>query len=269
MLGDSFKLFKSNFKTILILSIFLSIIPSLILSFIGLPMIDLENPLSFYSTNQGILYIVLGLVFNLLTALLATSIISISFSSKKQNYKTSLSLGSKYWISYILLTIAIIIAVIILTIPAGIALYFGIPLANALLIILGLVLLLIPIYFMIKSSLAQIILVGENKGVFASIKTSLKITNKKFWKLVLYFILIGIILIAISLLFSLIGAFISTITGNIEITADTTTGLQSALMNPAGLFIQQIFALAASLITFPIFLFFLKNLYSKFKENKK
>lgn len=268
-LGGSFKFFKENFKTILILTIILSIIPSLILTFIGLPMLDTSDQLSFYESNQGILYLILGVVFGIIGVLLSTSIMVMSFSAKKIDYKTALSSASKYWISYILLGLTIMASIIILFIPSIISFYFAFPLSNVPLILLGLVLLILPIYFIIKIILSPIVLIGENKNVIASIKRSFELTRGKFWRTLLYLFLLAIVLMLISMITGIIGGLINTLTGNITILTDATTGIQTAHLTATGLFIQQIFSLVASLITLPISLFFLKDYYSDIKENKK
>lgn len=268
MLGESWKGFKENFLAILSLFILLSVIPSLILGYIGLPMKNVSSPLDFYSTSQGNLYLVLSFLFMFLTTLLSASILVMSFSNKKLKFKEAISSGSRYWILYTILYILISIFTVLLAIPSAIAIYFAVLSANTPLLILGIALFALPIYFMTKSILALPILVGENKKIFPSIKRSFEITKGKFWKVFFSLFLIALILLIVTELFGTIGYLINYASGNATISTDAATNLQSIVYTNAGLFIQQIFALAASLISLPLTLIFFKNLYLEIKEKK-
>lgn len=264
LIADSWNIFKDNFKTILILFILLSVIPSLILGYIGLPMLKLSSS-EFYQTNQGVLYLTLSFLFMFLSMFLSSSILTIAFSSKKLLFKQALKEGSKYWISFIFLFAVLFVIFLLLSLPSLVLIYFSLVTAKIYLLIIGAILIILPLYFSVKFSLSIPILIGENKRAFSSIKRSWELSKGKFWKIFLFLMVFALLVVIFSQIFGGIGYLINAYTGNASLMTDSSTNMQYVQFTTAGFFIQQIFSLTASLFTFPISLIFLRKLYSEVK----
>jgi len=283
--SESWKNYKYNFPAILIIFFFLSIIPSIILSFIGLPMVNLsqQEVTKFYITNQGILYLTVSLALFFVSILMTACFVFLSLNAeKKLKAKEIFSGALKYWGRYILLIVFIYLIMFVLFIPALISTFVllskydatlqtmaaasmnNLAILTMLLFVLGIIL---AIVFLVRRSLSIIVMMKEDKKVLASLKRSKELVAGKFWKLFGYFILLVIILILISFVFSFVGNLINGFTGNVI--KDTSVTPVKTTLTTAGYYIALIFSLASSLVTTALSLFFLKNLYSALiSENK-
>lgn len=272
LIKESWTDYKNNFSTILIIFLIFFAVPSLILTYFGIPILNAstEKTLEFYATNQGMIYLTIGFAGMILSALMSASFISIAFSKEKLKTKKAISNGFNFLANYILLSILIFAILFCLFIPSiitGILAYNEI--ATITMTILSLIFSIIAgifiIYFLIKWRFAYLILIGENKKVIESLKKSQEIVKGKWWKILGYSILLFITLFAISGIISLIAYTINYFSGQLSYVETTINEITTnqAILTTLGLFITQIFNLISKLITIALTIFFLKRFYSE------
>ena len=129
--------------------------------------------------------------------------------------------------------------------------------------LLGLfILLIVPgIIFSIYWIFSYYVFLNERKGIFASLGQSRQIVKGKWWTMLGYFILIILIVIGISIIFSMP----SWITG-IILAMQTLAGNVSKSLLTFQSILTQILSIAASFVTTPLVILFFKNLYLELKK---
>ena len=218
-----------------------------------------------------------------LSALFSVCIIYIGFNaSKKLKFKDALTKGAGYWGKYILVAIVLTVSLFLLALPAiaclassyllvlnsmGVSVPLFIVANPTLLLVIGLVLLVVPFFFLIRWLFSYIVLVGENKGGFSALKRSWEVVKGKSWRVLGYMILLAIFIGIFNYIIAIISGFILGYTGNVSFIGEGAT--QQALVTPAGSFINLIFGFVGKLIVSPLILIFLKNFYLELKGEKK
>lgn len=256
LLSCSWAEYKSNFNLIFKVFFILYIIPSLVVSlFILYGLSGVNEKLSAITATEGIsataaveaikeivlseipilaAFAVLILISAVLGFIMSLTLINFSFSlslrkkqSKLKTTSQAIKAASKYLGKYVLLMIVVSLALM------GLYLLFIIP----------------GIIFTIYWLFAAYILVGENKGVIDSIKRSKQVVRGRWWRVFGYYLLLMLVFMGISLIFSIPGSILRYI-------------FQSEI-------IYNIFSLASYSITVPLGILFLKNFYLDLKANLK
>jgi len=250
LLSLSWAEYKSNFNLIFKIFLILYIIPSLAVSLFTLyGLSGLNEKLSAITATEGVLAIeaikeiiisevpaltifaILFLVAAILGFIMSLTLINFSFSlgkkSKPSTTSQAIKSSSKYLGKYILLVIAVSLALV------GLYLLFIIP----------------GIIFTVYWVFAAYVLIGENAGVTESMKRSKAIVKGRWWRVFGYYLLLMLVFIGISLIFSIPGSILRAI-------------FQSEI-------IYDIFSLASYSITVPLGILFLKNFYLDLKATKK
>jgi len=242
----SWKEYKQNFKVFAIIFLLLSVLPAIIyylvlislnLEFPELGTVGFSEILSTISQSEYLILIVFGIISALLGLFMSASFIYNSLYRKKgtvMGIKETLAGGKNYFWKYLLFSIVYFIFL------AGLFLLLVIP----------------GIIFMVFWVFSSYVLIGQNKGILESLKTSREIVRGKWGHTFWFLLLFGLIMVGISWAFS-IGAYII----NIII----TLGFANVLITG---FITQIFSLGASLITLPLGILFFKNFYLDMKGGK-
>ncbi len=224
LFGKTIEDFRNNFKSISLLFLILSALPTLILVYLVLPVnLQTMNFFSYVASIRGILYIIFLIASLFLSALMYLSIIYIGFNSdKKLKFDESIKQSKKYFWRYLSLVIVLSI------------------------FLLGLFLLLIipGVIFFIYWILAYVVLIGEDKGIMSSLGRSRELIRGNWWRTLGYFILIFLIFLGISFLI-----------GSVSVLAAVP------LSGTPGIFVKAIFSLIANWITIPLGLLFMKNYY--------
>jgi len=220
---DSWKDYKNNFNVFFKLFFIFAFIPSFIFF-----------TLNYY--EKGIVSIIFLILLFFLNIFMITSFIHLSLS-KKKNFKEAISGGKKYFFKYFWF---VIIESIFL-----IGLFF---------------LLIIPgIIFYVYWIVAPYVLLNEKKGVLKSLNRSYNLIKKKWWKTLGYGLLMLLIVLGISFIFS---AF--TMVVNLFIDPLYLQNLENPLFLTS--FISQIFQLGSELIITPLVILFFKNFYFSIKK---
>ena len=256
ILSQSWAEYKSNFKLIFKIFLILYIIPNLAtLLFSTYGLSGVNEKLSAITAIEGIsataaieaikeillsevpalaIFAVLSLISIALSIIMWVTLINFSFSlslrkkqSKIATTSQAIKSASKYLGKYILLAIAVSLA------------------------LMGLYLLLIipGIIFTIYWIFAAYILVGENADIIESMKRSKAVVRGRWWKVFGYCLLLLLVFMGISLLFSIPGSILGAI-------------FQSTV-------VSDIFSLASYIITIPLGILFLKNFYLDLKTGLK
>jgi hypothetical protein len=136
---------------------------------------------------------------------------------------------------------------------------------------------ILVVYLIVIWGLAVYFIFDEDCGVFESLRKSKELVKGRFWKVLGYILLMGLILIAVSLVFWMI-AYLFTLpfgAGAINQAAMmedfnkvqyAEVVVQQALAKTASNYIIEILA---ALTTTPFMIFYFKNLYQELKEEKK
>lgn len=237
--------YKYNFGTIFKIFFWLLLIPFLAQSLIFLfsfEGIDFTNPSSVLEMFSPLLLIVLFIVI-ILNIISGMVYIYMSFYQKPQNkitFKQSVKGGLKYFWKYLGLLIVSIFLLAILFI-----------------------LFIIPgIIFMIFWAFATFVLIRENTGIWESLKRSKLIVKGRWWRTFGYVILLGLIMMLISGVFSIP----ETAYTIFSIASGRLIGLISA--NPPIAFVVSLITFLARLITVPLTILFMKNFYLDLRTNK-
>lgn len=305
--GDLFKEswveYKFNFKFFVLILVLLSFIPGLIFYFSNvlfeIKSDTLVNNMDILSSKEVwnsifssslINYFMLAFFIGLLAFILglwATSSIIYSVLNGKKKIKLSESLkgGLKYLWKYFLLSVFVVLVIValiavVVVIVGALFSFSGISakvFAGIISIILFILLFLTVFYLGVNWVFAPYILIGEKKKVFSSLKSSRALVIGRWWTIFGYIALIAIILFAISLGFSIVSGVIQGLISFPYLKDAFIGGLDN--LNPETLFplktqiilnlIGNIFNFAASLITIPLGLIFIKNFYFDLKKGKK
>lgn len=283
LFSDSWKELKENFKAYAVIIFLLSFIPSVImyalLFVLGYNAGSLiENP-SFSEIAPVIIpFFIIMIIIIFLSIWMHASLVYNSFYKKKtMNIRESLKGGIKYFWKYFLLYILIgiiIIGIIGILIIIGIIIYALLkfnPVAVIIFIVLFFIFMAAVILYVIWLAVSWVfsiyVLIGENKGIIDSLKSSKKLVKGKWWKTFGYILLIGIILGVISAVISIPGLIINYIL-NPNIFSQTASIEPNVLIATES--VSLIFNFLASLIAVPLSILFFKNFYlARRKEMKK
>ena len=213
LLGLSWSEFKGNFWNFAKVILLFSFIPFVLFGIIGW-VTDSAIFLGFSSIITMVLYFVM-----------AVSLIYMVFlKPEKINVKDSIKGGMNFFWRYIWLSIIMLF----------------------LLALLFLLLIVPGIIFLIYWTFASYILIWEDKSAWESMKRSKEIIKGKWWRTFSYMILLGIIIVAISFVFSIPSLFLG----------EKSSSFMGSVIVQLGMF-----------ITTPLSLLFTKNLYLDMKHN--
>lgn len=245
--GDIFSLswneYKSNFKLYSKLILLFSFIPSLIYY----ALIQYYNFKTGYVQDIGLVLtsICLSVILLLITVLATIGILSSSIYKVKDFSKTKLLL-KKYYLKYILFNLVLFV--------------FLLPLF---------LLLIVPgIIFAVFWSFGAVVLIAENKKAREALKRSHELVNGKWWTVLGYTILLGLISAAIGLGFGVIKIptyiwLLIDTTNNPGLYADGSLPTMVSLIHA---WVSQIANLLAQFVTVPLSLLFIKNFYLSLKK---
>jgi hypothetical protein len=235
---QSWKEFKENWKSILIIFLILSAIPSLILTYFFIPInlsMQETGNVSLLNTTYAVIYGLLFFASVILSFWLSIAVLYIGFNSKKRvRAGEALRNSLNYFWKYLGLVIVLFFAL------------FG----------LFLLLIVPAIIFYFYWSFAIVVLVAENRGIIESMKRSKKVVKGSWWRVFFYSILLFLVFIAISIIISIPASVINF----------ASAGLQGE--NAFTIYVNQVFSLAGNFITMPLGLFFLKNFYFSLVKEK-
>ncbi len=258
----SWKEYKQNFKVFTIIFLLLSIIPMIIQYLISIPVTLDALKLGTQETTQNIFAIffswkyLLVFIFGIITLLLsiwmlASFVYNALYRKKEMSIKQTLAGGKKYFWRF-----------------------FGFYIVYCIFLALLFLLLIIPgIIFMIFWIFASYILIGENKGILDSLKTSRQIVKGRWWKVFGWFLLFGLIAAGISLVFSIVAGIINIAIGLPSLISGISQANIETLMSPSIIiitgFIKQISNSLAGLIIYPLGILFFKNFYLDMKKTSQ
>jgi|TARA_B100001971_G_C18082380_1_gene479019 hypothetical protein len=278
LFSESWEEYKSKFKLLLKTYSWLYIIPQLIIlvlsitlavQMIQLGVIDVPDlgadKMDFGMTGNAVddakgeltdlqnLKIILSEFFPIILAIIVLSLISylflslslfyMAFYDKKNNlsFKQVFTNSLSYFWVYLGLSFLVIIALIPLFL---------------LLIIPGLI-------FLVYWYFSSYVLVGENKGIIESMKTSMNVVRGRWWSVFGYMLLFMLIIMAISIVISIPFSLISFALSLGAIFSESGLILMVAI-DP---FIDFFSNLIVSFITVPLTILFFKNYYLNLKAN--
>lgn len=262
LFSKSWQEYKQNFKVFAIIFLLLSVIPTIISFLVSIP--STLEALKLGTTQQTflgvffswkyLLVIIFGIITFLLGLWMSVSFIYNSLYRKKEmSVRETLSGGKKYFWKYLLFSIVYGIFLI------GLFLLFIIP----------------GIIFMIFWVFSSYVLIGQNKGILESLKTSREIVRGKWWHTFGFLLLFGLIMIGISLVFSIGAGLINLIFGfsAFPFSQANIEAMMKAISSPSTLIItnliSRIFSLGANLIIAPLSVLFFKNFYLDMKGGSK
>jgi hypothetical protein len=238
--------YKSNFKLYSKLVFLFSFIPSLIYYAI----IQYYSFKTGYVQSPGVILasISLSAILLLFTILTTIGILSSSVYKVKDFSKVKLLL-KKYYLKYILLNLVFFV--------------FLLPLF---------LLLIVPgIIFAVFWSFGAVVLIAENKKAREALKRSHELVRGKWWTVLGYTILLGLISAAIGLGFSIIKlpTYIWLLIDTYNNPAFYAEGVLPTIVSLIHAWVSQFANLIAQFVTVPLSLLFIKNFYLSLKKDKK
>ena len=297
LFSNSWKELKENFKSFLLILILLSFIPSLIFFVIEIFWLKDFLSLGFGSGLQpdssqiiplftGPKFILLSLAFIAMIFIgnwLYTSLIYNSlYKKKKMSVGESLRGGKKYfWKFFGLMIIMLLVfslpVFVLMGIIAGIVFLTqasGIGLIILFILLFSLILIgyfIFIIYLGVKWLFSPYALIGENKGIIDSLKESSKLVKGKWWRTFGYLILLVLIIIAISIVFSIPAMIINVILSIAYGVSGQANPLSSGFSDYFVItsIVSFIFNMLSQIIAVPFVVFFIKNFYLERKKGAK
>jgi len=248
--GRSWQEYKDNFKVFAVIFLLLSVIPVISYYLISIPynleILKLGATPTISETLSVALQakylipiIILFVIIFVLGLLMSVSFVyNALYRKKEMSVRETLAGGKKYFWKYFWFSIVYFIFIALLF------LLFIIP----------------GIIFSVFWAFALYVLVGENKGILESLKTSHNLIRGKWWRVFGYLLLFMLIAIAISLGFSIAAAIV-----NIPITLLGGAGVVPSVSIITSL-ISSLFNLGANLIVAPLTILFAKNFYLDMKK---
>jgi len=241
LLLKSWSEYKQNFGTILKIFLVLSLIPSVIFAILVF-FFGLKTEITTLSEIMTFLPLVLIGFFAIiiLSFIMTLAYVYMGFGKKNISFGESIKGGLKSFWRFIGLAILVFLIFLLFFLPMiifSILMY-----VNVYFIILSIIFFIIGFVFVIKYYVSWVftvfILVKENVGPLEAMRRSKTMVKGKWWGTFGYIILLGIIIILISIPFSIIGLFV---------------GILGSL---------------SALITTPLTLLFIKNFYLDRKGGK-
>lgn len=261
---SSWEEYRKNFLVFLIIFLLLSLIPSIILYLLGIPITSLNTEISNLGKNSDPVQLLdifskyrynllISFVFFIISILLSVWMYSsLTYNSlyrkKSMSVKESLRGGWKYYLRYLL---------------------FGI-VSSIFLIGLFLLLIIPGVIFMVFWIFSVYILVGENKGIIDSLKGSYRLVKGRWWRTFGFLLLFFLICIIIFAFFGLVSDGINYLI-NPQFVLDKFSKNPNYTFNNIVIInelIGVLFSFTASLIVIPFVILFLKNFYIDSKKGK-
>ncbi len=295
--SNSWKELKENFKTFLIILITLSFIPSVIFFIIEVLWMkdfynvfkpgvepDISQIISLFTGPKFLLLAIVFIAMIFIGNWLYSSLIYNSLYKKKtMSVRESLKGGKKYfWKFFGLMIIMFLVFSLPILVLVGIMfgiLFFaqasGIGLIILIVILFNLIIigyLIFILYLVINWIFSVYALIGENKGVIESLRRSKELVKGKWWITFGYLLLLILIMIGISILFSIPAMIINLI---LSIAYGSTAGDISAFSKGFSDFlvissiISFVFNILSQIIILPLTVFFIKNFYLSRKKGPK
>jgi glycerophosphoryl diester phosphodiesterase len=290
LLSNSWEDYKKNFSIILKSFWWFIILPSIIFGVIALLIIipfmgsiksfpNLTNPafsdiMSYFGSYFAIFaafFVVYIVVSCILGVMLSASLYFSGLYNEngKMNFKQIANGGIGYFWKIIGLSLYIIFIMILILLPGTLSilltvLFFSLKIAalgvifsliSFLAVIGGFILL---IYLLISWIFTVPIIIKENIGIRESMRRSRAIVKGNWWKTFGYFLLLVLILYIVMLVFSIPGRIIAQILSLGYDSSNTSTAVIYGIIT---YLIDFVFSIAASVITTPYSVFFLKNFY--------
>ena len=235
--------------TIIFYTITFGVFPAAVEELVTLGQVGADNFSSVDISNISAGYFIFsffsGIVLFILSFLMSLTFYYFSIYKKgKMNLKQAVNGGLNYFWAFLGLGIVVSLA------------------------LLGLfILLIIPgIIFMIYWIFSGFVLMKEKTGIIDSMKRSKAIVKGNWWKVFGFFLLFCLIVIGISIVFSIPAKILDfTITGGASILPIETFNLTSYIISQT---INYIFSVASSIIIVPLSILFFKNFYLDMKSRK-
>jgi len=259
ILTDSWKEYKDNFKVFLKIFLIFSVIPALLIFILGIlfvynfnsNLISLETAqqnIDFFLSSGVMPYWIIGallfIVVFVLGIFMRTSFIySALYRKKEMNFKETLLGGKKYFWKFFWFSVVEFIFL------AGLFLLFIVP----------------GIIFAVFWVFAGFVLIGENKGILKSLKESHRIIKDRWWMTLGYLFLFGLIMLLVSIAFSIVGGIINFAIAFPFGIGETMPFYVIVLTS----IIDQLSNWGVGLVTIPFSILFYKNFYLGMKEGKK
>lgn len=240
LLGQSLKEYRDNFRIFFMLLLWLVFVPALIIFVVamGLPDVsDIVNPVEalkiLLSSPITFVLAVLGLLRIVLYLILSASLVYFVFYGKKaMSHSEAIRGGLNYFWRYV-----------------------GLSIVSLFLLFLLFLLLVIPgIIFFVYWIFASYILIGENRGIWESLKESKKLVKGRWWKVFGYTLLLALIMIIIYFIL----AIPSVLFGFLIPEGNIFVSVLSLILN-----------WISSLLTVPLIILFVKNFYLDLKRSKR
>jgi len=303
IISSSFKEYREGWKTFLGILVLLSFIPAIIFFIVEMFWLkvlygstlsgDPTKIVSGFFSVQFLLLVLVGIVMVIIAIWMQASIIyNVIFKKKSMGFRESIAGGSKYFWKFLglmlLIGLIFVLPIIILIMFIGLATYFGtisnmgLTILFALLAIIGFIAYFIfVLFFGIRWLFSIYILIGENKGVTDSLRTSSGLVKGRWWKTFGYLLLFLLIIWGISIVFSIPAMIInwiitfstlgaaglaaaSSTSGNLSSLSSSFTNITIITMG-----ISLIFSMLSQIIIVPLGALFVKNFYLSWKSSNK
>lgn len=258
LFSKSWKEYKRNFWTIFKIFLFLYFLPLICLFLSSMFLPEFEGPLLSYLANTSVLiFLFLVIVYIFLSFISGISYIYVSIFQEvhhKIGFKKSVKGGLSYFWKYLglvlLLTILFIILLVLPLLAYTLILFFPSSSGLFISIFLSLILLIPLLVFFIYWIFSPYILIRERTGIWESIKRSKIIIKGHWWRVFGNLILLSLIIILISIPFAIPNFVFSLFANELGV-----------------LLLGKIISYFSSLITYPLEIFFVKNLYIELRTN--
>ena len=211
--------------------------------------------------------IVAWLILSILNIILSLTIYYISIYNEKGNmsFKEAVKGGVRYFWKFVGLAFLIFIILLLLYVPMGITILLSVlsftlgstPL-GVLFILISVLLfigaLIFTIYFAISWIFSTFVLIRENTGIKESMRRSRLIVKGRWWKVLGYMLLMGLIVYLIGLVFAIPSYVLQTLNPVIN-------GSSGVILMVVNYIVNYALTLIAEIITIPLTIFYLKNFY--------
>lgn len=230
-----------------------------------------------YAAGFIVLLIIFGVIFSILYIFLTLALYHAAFYNEKGNmkFREAASGGKRYFWRFLGLSILISLIMILLSLPGIVALItviigailksIALVLIFALIsIVLFILAFIYTLYLGISWLFSTYILMKENKKILESMRTSKEMVKGKWWRIFGYFLLIMLIIIAISVGFSIASSIITLPLSIFSLATGIKGIFVGSILNQI---IGFVFSTAAAIITTPLGILFFKNLYLDMKKS--
>lgn len=181
-LGQSGKWYMANFGKLLLLTIIITL------------------PASFLRTDPNLDFGLVGSIAGLFL-LLVLALVSLAPNNLKLSLAKLYNLASQYFLRAIGVLLVLIVLLVAVTMTLSVATLAVAQISGLLGIALGLLALVTAgffLYFLVRMSLAGVVLVDTDSRVVGSFKQSLRLTKKRFWKLLWAWTVLLIVVVVVT-----------------------------------------------------------------------